>query len=208
MKNQMRWTGHLVRMRDDRLPKRIFMERFLRASVLSISQGKDLRITSRITCDACRLMQRVGKALLMSAMNGELASTRALRNMRQAESFVQNSNVRLVSRISQTFLCNLGHVWICNVCSRILLSKAGYVNHMKSHNSQNSASRRTACNFLVHNYSVHACTICPKVCKSAGGLERHFLVHRRTPAATNQKALFECSICCQFEGPPQSTRTT
>ena len=62
-----------------------FMGSFLRASVLSISQGKDLRITSKITCDACRLMPRVGKALLKSVMNGELTSTRALRNMRQAD---------------------------------------------------------------------------------------------------------------------------
>ena len=66
---------------------------------------------------------------------------------------------------------NLGHVWICNVCSCVLLSKAGYVNHMKSHNSKSSAPQWAACNFPVHNSSVHACTTCPKACKSAGGLK-------------------------------------
>ena len=62
-----------------------FMGRFLKASVLSISQGKDLRITSKIAYDACRLMQRVGKAWLMSVMNGELTYTKNLRDMRQTE---------------------------------------------------------------------------------------------------------------------------
>ena len=81
-----------------------FMRSFLSASVFSISQGKDLRITSRITCNTCRLMQKAGEALLMSVMNGELTSTRDSMNMRQAESLVQNSSVRLGSRISQTFL--------------------------------------------------------------------------------------------------------
>ena len=35
MKNQMWWTGHLVRMGDDRLPKRIFMGSFVRAKASS-----------------------------------------------------------------------------------------------------------------------------------------------------------------------------
>ena len=68
------------------------MGSFLRASIFSISQGKDLRIISRIPCDACRSMLRVGKALLMSVRNGVLISTRALRNTRQVESLVQNSS--------------------------------------------------------------------------------------------------------------------
>ena len=91
---------------------------------------------------------------------------------------------------------NPEHVWICNVCSRILLSKAGYANHMKSHNSQSSAPRRELP--ATFPYIIPLCMFVPYAPRSTSLLVDSnviFWCTRGTPAATNQKAPFQCSIC-------------
>ena len=105
MKNQMKWTDHLVRMGDDKLPKRIFYG--------ELSEGKHPQHKPRERFkdnikDNLRRMQINAESWESLANERDeclqfLTYTRALRNMRQAESLVQNSSVQLVSRISQTF---------------------------------------------------------------------------------------------------------
>ena len=62
--------------------------------------------------------------------------------------------------------------WICETCEHVLLSKAGYVNHMKSHIDRLSSS-----SVLQRSDSI-VCVICGKVCRSASGLKRHMIVHK------------------------------
>ena len=64
--------------------------------------------------------------------------------------------------------------WECETCGRILLYKAGFVNHQKTHEQQPPGDvlpprpRETTC---VLFYS-------SKVCKSVTGLKRHMLGHK------------------------------
>ena len=84
--------------------------------------------------------------------------------------------------------------WSCNVCGRVLLSKAGLVNHMKTHQPRSTSTR------IVPPASVPAtstvCDVCGKVCKSPGGLKRHMKTHGDVipPAATPESSL-TCNIC-------------
>ena len=70
-------------------------------------------------------------------------------------------------QLRKGYTCHIGENtegWKCQTCGRILLSKAGYVNHRKSHQERFMQIPGT------NNVS---CAICNKVCKSASGFKRH-----------------------------------
>ena len=62
--------------------------------------------------------------------------------------------------------------WICEMCRRVLLSKAGYVNHMKSYTDRPSSSS------VPQQPDGTVCDIFGKVCKSVSGLKRQMVVHK------------------------------
>ena len=62
--------------------------------------------------------------------------------------------------------------WDCETCRRILLSKAGFVNHQKSHAYQPPGD------VLPPRPKETTCVLCSKVCKSVVGLKRHMLLHK------------------------------
>ena len=65
--------------------------------------------------------------------------------------------------------------WKCETCGRALLSKAGYVNHVKSHVSSQAHVIHGS---LPSRPQGHICLMCNKVCKSAPGLKRYIVVHK------------------------------
>ena len=67
----------------------------------------------------------------------------------------------------------------CSLCGRLLLSKAGLVNHLKSHGQwQNEAVCEEA---LPGRPRKHTRPTCGLVSKSAGGLNRHSKIHKYVP---------------------------
>ena len=67
----------------------------------------------------------------------------------------------------------------CSVCGRFLLSKAGLINHLKSHGLwPNEAVYEET---LPARPTKHTCPTCGLVCKSAGGLTRHSKIHKDVP---------------------------
>ena len=90
-----------------------------------------------------------------------------------------------------------GDVWICNICGRYLLSKAGWVNHPKSHNPGSIQTISFASALPDNQQAEFTLPHCTKVCKSAGGLKRHLRIHSShdtTPSPTIGN-LHICSIC-------------
>ena len=84
----------------------------------------------------------------------------------------------------------------CNVCGRILLSRAGLVNHLKSHN-QRRRNQAFYEDVLPPRPHMHSCPACGIVCKSAGGLKRHTKIHKDVPqpAAPPKEGKFKSHIC-------------
>ena len=82
----------------------------------------------------------------------------------------------------------------CNVCGRLLLSKAGLVNRLKSHGQwpNETVYEET----LSGRPRKHTCPTCGLVCKSAGGLARHSKIHKDVPQPEiSNKGNFKCYIC-------------
>ena len=67
------------------------------------------------------------------------------------------------------------NTWRCETCSRVLLSKAGYINHIKVHEKE---QKRSTYAHLPPKPQEKTCVICSKVCKSSSGLKRHMKVHK------------------------------
>ena len=113
---------------------------------------------------------------------------------------VDRARLKRTCRKGEPLPANCGNVWTCVVCDRSLLSKAGLVNHMKSHgNNQARAVPVAPLNVPTESQQAgFSCSHCPKVCKSAGGLKRHLKSHGNdvpvaaTSAQVNQ---LECPVC-------------
>ena len=89
-----------------------------------------------------------------------------------------------------------GVKWKCDTCSRILLSKAGYVNHMKSHERVPAESTHV----LPPQPGDTTCAVCEKTCKTTAGLKRHMKIHKDIipqRSAVNPITVldFICHIC-------------
>ena len=71
--------------------------------------------------------------------------------------------------------------WICETCGRVLFSRAGCVNHMKSHIHRPSSSS------VLQRPDSTVCVICGKVFRSASGLKRHIVVHKNNISHADTK---------------------
>ena len=82
----------------------------------------------------------------------------------------------------------------CSVCGCLLLSKAGLVNHLKSHGQWTDEEVDEEA--LPGRPRNHTCPTCGLVCKSAGGLTRHSKIHEDVPQPeTSNKGNFKFCIC-------------
>ena len=197
MLNQMRWAGHIVRMGDDRLPKQLFYGELLAGKrpqhkprkrfkdcvknnlkVMQLGVGDwEEKTLSRVEWrhsirDGCRTFE-----------DERLKHAQLKRDARKGGSTVSESD-------------NLPS-WKCGVCQRVLLSKAGYVNHIKSHDNNSKQSSYTSLPARPPN---NTCVICNKSCKSTSGLKRHMAIHKKElkhpdPINPIKTTEFICHIC-------------
>ena len=76
------------------------------------------------------------------------------------------------------------------MCGHVLLSKAGYVNHMKSHIDRPSSSS------VPQQPDSTVCIICGKICRSASGLKRHKdSISHADPINPVKTLTFVCHVC-------------
>ena len=105
----------------------------------------------------------------------------------------------------KNFACDHAN-WICETCGRVLLSKTGNVNHMKSDIDRQSSSN------VPQRPDSTVCVICGKVCRSSSGLKRYMVVHKDSishedPINSVKTLTFVCHVChrpCKSAGGIQS----
>ena len=172
LKNRLRWSGHVVRLDDNRIPKQLLYGEL--ATGIRPNHKPKLRYKDSLK----GTLKKVG----ISADSWEHIAVEDKGKWRQLthekvklfeESRVKHAvlkrNVRKRTENYQELLGSDSSYQSCPQCDRICLSKAGLKSHLRSHELQPS-----------HVYDLRdptKCHICEKVCKSTGGLKRHLKSH-------------------------------
>ena len=205
--DQMRWAGHIVRMEDYRLPKRLFYGELKRGKR---PQHKPRKRFKDVIKDNLKVLN-VDPDNWEELAKNRNEWRRLIRTgcdvfeKKRVEHYILKRALR--KQEENDLIASLSQELKCIYCGRILLSKAGLVNHLKSHEErQNQAVYKDS---LPPRPANHTCSICGMVCKSAGGLTRHLRTHKEEAAQpvvpTNVK--FMCHICqrtCKTEAGLQS----
>ena len=81
--------------------------------------------------------------------------------------------------------------YVCNICSKVCLSKAVVVSHMRSYNGKQLQVDFTR--VLPQHPTVNLCQFCDKVCRSAAGLRWHMSMYRVN--VNTKDSSFTCYKC-------------
>ena len=174
-KQQLKWSGHLVRLPKERISKQIFYKftwrkvsfeatgRFEESRRKHARLKRDLRkgnITEHVaelTCGHC------GRPCLSRA--GFLSH---LRSHRRRVSSAKHEKISSVHTNRQNPICLMPYSNICNICGKICKSVDGMKLHEKVHifNTITYPS-------ILNPESFHICGNCGKVCKFSAGLKSH-----------------------------------
>ena len=200
VKNQMRWAGHLVRMDDTRLPKRLFYGELSSGKRPQHKPRKRFRDSVKGNLKYLKIAEDSWETLSKERTEWR---KRVFEGGIEYESGCKtHAEVKRACRKQEPLPEGCGPVWNCEVCGRVLLSKAGLVNHLKSHEPRRSRYiPETPIDPPSDNPGVHMCNVCTKICKSSGGLKLHMKIHAThhrgdevTVPATHGTSL-ECWIC-------------
>ena len=189
MGNQMRWAGHLIRMDDSRLPKQLF---FGELSVGTRPHHKPrMRFRDQVKTNLKR-MKISPESWEQTCADRDKWKQSIFQGVKTFEG--ENVARAELRRACRKFEAVPDTPWSCNVCGRVLLSKAGLVNHMKSHQPRPTSTRIAPPASVPATSTV--CEVCGKVCKSPGGLKRHMKIHGDvTPSAATLESSLTCNIC-------------
>ena len=194
LKNQLRWAGHVVRMKDVRIPKQLFYG--------ELRNGKRPQHKPKKRFKDCIKNNLKAFKIPVEDWEDSAINRKEWRQMlyRGAVAFeeerIEHAELKRGLRKGEvSVLPEDAKSWKCEICSRILLSKAGYVNHRKSHESNPVNS-----NLLPIRPGDTTCVICSKICKSSAGLKRHMIIHKKDiPQLSSinpvKTLTFICHIC-------------
>ena len=83
-------------------------------------------------------------------------------------------------------------VWTCTYCSRILLSNAGLVSHLKLHDRSNPGDPHC----IPVMQAIYKCSSCLILCQSSQALKEHGRIHvRGTCSVQEVEKMHMCHLC-------------
>ena len=115
---QLKWTGHVIRMSDERLPKKVFYGELQEGmTALRVARKKDFDIPMGL-----------GSRLHRSDRSGEVSSTNEKLAMKE------NKSVKLNESTENTKPRSMGHQQIlCSTCNQRFRARIGLVSHQRTH---------------------------------------------------------------------------
>ena len=189
--HRLRWVGTLVRMSDHRLPKQALYGELAvgkRPPHKPRTRFKDC-IRNDLKCCEIDLDTWEDQCLDANGWRNSMKKSVAAFEVKR----VDHEKVKRAVRKRENVLLQVTNL-VCDVCSRICLSKAGLKSHSRTHQTQP---------VIVYDINPLNCMSCNKVCKSKSGLKRHMQIHNvedelATPATGIQNLMCsECGKACR-----------
>ena len=177
--HHMRWVGHVIRMDDTRIPKQIFYGELV--------QGKRPPHKPRKRFRDCTkgYLKSLGYDVTNWEHRADDRTEWRANNRKRCQQFDEDRVRHEITKRRARKMHDIDipegrgskHDLTCSYCGRILLSKAGLVGHVKSH--ERRLNQNSYVNLLPPAPPENTCPVCFKVCKSKSGLTRHMRVHQR-----------------------------
>jgi len=163
-KHRLRWSGHLVRMNDGRLPKQLFYGELINGKRLA--QGPKMRYKDclRSTLKKCNIDEKTweSKALDRGQWRRALQEGTKKFETNRIQHEQLKRDIRKNKKVDNQGL-QIG--LLCDQCGRLCMSKAGLISHQSVH-------RRDG---LIKYPVLPGITCkCGKMCKTLAGLKSHF----------------------------------
>ncbi len=169
LKSQLRWTGHVIRMSDDRLPK-ILLYGQLAKNKRPVGRPR-LRYKDKLKDNLASLKLPLATWEKLALQRDEW---RAACHQHVSSFEDQRCKEMLKDREERkappaAIAANLP--FVCSVCGKICKSNAELHSHRRSQHPPASTS-------TAGDDTRRTCRICKKVCKNEHGLKIHLRVHR------------------------------
>ena len=197
VRSQMRWAGHVVRMPDKRLPKQLFYGELKLGKRPKHKPKKRYRDGIKNNLKALEINVSDWETLATNRPAWRNAVKKGCNTFEQER--IKRAKVKRALRKGDTLdLPPNTKIWKCQTCERVLLSKAAYVNHTKSHARTQQQAANVA--VLPPRPQDTTCVVCDKVCKTVPGLKKHMIVHKNVIPQTDPinpvtTLSFLCHIC-------------
>ena len=166
MRSQLRWTGHVVRMDNTRLPKALLYGQI--ASVARPPGRPLLRFKDKLKANinSLKIKEKDWESTALDRPKWRATCHSAIANFEnnRLEKMVKDRNNRKHPEQS-----SVGTSFVCSTCERRCKSKAGLAAHQRSHTTAEGTTDDQS----------RTCQICSKVCKNNTGLKIHMRVHNR-----------------------------
>ena len=161
IKAQLRWSGHLIRMNDNRIPKQLFYGQIIDAPR---NRGRPLlRYKDKLKDNLKRLNIDPNNWEFLAADRNAWRST-CFHELSAFEKHRTDHHDQLRQNTKHRHqLLPPGNNHVCTICGFAARSKAGLAVHSRVHVAPAPANL--------------TCNICNKVCKSVGGLKVHARTH-------------------------------
>ena len=194
MKNQLRWAGHVVRMEDERIPKQLFYGELMTGKRPQHKPKKRFKDCIKNNLKAFKIPVENWETLSKSRTEWRQLLKRGA-EVSEKERIDRLELKRSLRKGNMSVLPDDVKSWKCEICARILLSKAGYVNHKKSHEKDLGYA-----NLLPSRPADTTCVIRSMKCKTTAGLKRHMVIHKKTiPFSSSVNPVislgFICHVC-------------
>ena len=137
-RNQLRWIGHVIRMTDDRLPKRFLYGELVGGARSSGGQIKRYKDNAKLTLRSCNISPDQLEELAQDRQNWRSMTNRGL------EEFESRRHEWLRERRERRHRTTTGPTggeYMCNKCGRPCTSRIGLSSHMRAHQRREEESR-------------------------------------------------------------------
>ena len=126
---QLRWTGHITRMPDERLPKNVSMENCKKESAHRVAKRNATKtpLKPRLRISIFKLSP--GNRLLRIEQSGVASSTKVPPNLKQRESVKLKGSVNIGKQEPR----DQQSEFTCSICNRQFRAKFGLNSHQRTH---------------------------------------------------------------------------